>query len=63
MQISNQLEPSLNPTKHFLNLKGNLEIFGRVIKPSYNLNAELDTHTQEDSDNLSYLSPHHMPLQ
>jgi ribonuclease HI len=30
--VANRLEPSLNPTKHFQNLKQNREIFGRLVQ-------------------------------
>ena len=30
--IANRLAPSLNPTKHFLDLKGSREVFGRVLQ-------------------------------
>jgi hypothetical protein len=30
--IANRMKPSLKPTKHFLNLKNNREIFGRVVQ-------------------------------
>jgi hypothetical protein len=30
--IANRLKPSLNPTKHFVNLKDNREVFGRVLQ-------------------------------
>jgi len=30
--IANRLEPSLNPTKHFQNLKENREVFGRLVQ-------------------------------
>jgi ribonuclease HI len=30
--IANRIEPSLNPTKHFKNLKGKREVFGRVLQ-------------------------------